>query len=203
MRSFIAIDLPGAIRAALAAEQGRLRAACGPGRAIRWTRPEGLHLTLKFLGEVAVERLPEVTAALESLGAFEPFEVEVGGFGFFPSARRPRVFWVGLDAPPALAGLAARVEAAMASVGFAPEGRPFRPHLTLARFEDQESQPALETALENGAARRFGRFPVDTFFLFESKLKPGGAEHSKRARFPVLPVLGAFRQAPPAPGAGP
>lgn len=184
MRLFIAIDLPDSVRAALASEQARLRDACAGSGDIRWTRPEGVHLTLKFLGEVAATRLPEVTTALDGLGRFEPFEIEVGGFGFFPSARRPRVFWVGLEAPPALGDLAKRVEVAMEPLGFAREDRPFQPHLTLARFDSQRPQPALEVALQKSGAVSFGRFTVTEFFLFESKLRPGGAEYSRIARFP-------------------
>lgn len=185
MRAFVAIDLPDSVRAALAREQARLRAVCAGSRDIRWTRAEGLHLTLKFLGEVAAERVPAVTATLESLERFDKFEVEVGGFGFFPGPRRPRVLWVGLEAPAALGQLAARVEAALEAQGFPLEGRPFRPHLTLARFEGGRPQPALEAALETGLAASFGRFEVGEFFLFESKLRPGGAEYSKLARFPA------------------
>ncbi len=184
MRLFVAIDLPESVRAAVAREQTRLRAVCAASRDIRWTRPEGVHLTLKFLGEVASTRLPGLTSALNGLGGFDSFEIKVGGFGFFPSARRPRVFWVGLEAPPALGELAKRVVAAMAALGFPPENRPFQPHLTLARFEGSRPQPTLERALEQSGAGAFGRFTVSEFYLFESKLRPGGAEYSKVARFP-------------------
>ncbi|HEV2423825.1 MAG TPA: RNA 2',3'-cyclic phosphodiesterase [Terriglobia bacterium] len=183
MRLFIAIDLPEPVRAALAREQARLRDACGKSRDIRWTRPEGLHLTLKFLGEVAAGRLPEISHALRPL-RFDAFEVDVAGFGFFPSARRPRVFWVGLEAPPALEEVATRVEAAMGILGFAPENRSFQPHLTLARFENHHPQPELEAALQKTGAGSFGRFTVSEFFLFASKLRPEGAQYSKLANFP-------------------
>lgn len=184
MRLFIAIDLPDAVRAALAREQEHLRAACRGSGDIRWTRPEGVHLTLKFLGEVAATRLDEITDRLSHVAVFDRFEIDVRSFGFFPSARRPRVFWVGLEAPPALGNLAKRVEAAMAVLGFPPENRPFQPHLTLARFESQGAQPALEAALQKSGDAGFGRFIVSEFVLFESKLRPGGAQYSKLARFP-------------------
>jgi len=183
MRLFIAVDLPDSVRAALAREQARLRSVCVGGGEIRWTRPEGVHLTLKFLGEVAATRLKEVSDALGDVATFDPFEIDVRGFGFFPSARRPRVFWAGLEVPPALDELAGRVEAAMATLGFPSENRPFQPHLTLARFESQRAQPALEAAIHSGEAD-LGRWIVSGFFLFESKLRPGGAEYAKLARFP-------------------
>jgi 2'-5' RNA ligase len=199
MRTFIAVDLPEDVRAALEREQKRLRAACALSHDIRWTRPEGLHLTLKFLGEVAAERVAAIVGALESIGPFGKFEVEVRGFGFFPNPRRPRVFWVGLQAPAALGELAAKVEAAMAPLGFPPENRPFQPHLTLARFESEHAQPALEAALEPSNGGALGRFEVSAFFLFESKLRPGGAQYSKLARFPPTADQHEMSAGPPRP----
>lgn len=186
MRAFIAIDLPEAIHAALSEKQRAFRAACPEAR---WTRPEGIHLTLKFLGEISDVQVKQVTEALAGLGGLEVFEIEVKGFGFFPDARRPRVFWAGLEAPPALAELAARVEGAMEPLGFPREQRPFRPHLTLARFNTPRPQPALQELLgqDVGGVREpplLGRFEVSEFFLYESKLSPHGAEYSRVARFP-------------------
>jgi len=184
MRAFVAIDLTEEIRAALAREQARLKSACGHNRDIRWTRSEGLHLTLKFLGEIDKERAPSVVAALQGLSGFDPFEVEVKGFGFFPDARRPRVFWVGLQAPGALDELAERVETALERLGFPRGHRPFKPHLTLARFDRPKSPAALTAAVGSSAAPSFGSFEVGEFFLFESRLRPGGPEYFKLARFP-------------------
>jgi 2'-5' RNA ligase len=187
MRAFVAIDLADEVRAALTREQTRLKAACGHTRDIRWTRPEGLHLTLKFLGEVEKERVTSVIATLQGLGKFDQFQVEVNGFGFFPDARRPRVFWVGLRAPASLGELAARVEKALEPLGFACEQRSFKPHLTLARFDRPRSPAALTAAIDGSTAASFGHFEVNEFFLFESRLRPGGAEYFKLARFPVSP----------------
>jgi RNA 2',3'-cyclic 3'-phosphodiesterase len=185
MRAFVAIDLADEIRSALAHDQARLRAACAHNRGIRWTRPEGLHLTLKFLGEVEKAQATSVIAALRGLGEFDPFKVEVKGFGFFPDPRRPRVFWVGLQAPAALSQLAANVEAALEPLSFAREHRPFKPHLTLARFEPPHSPSGLTAAIDGSTAPSFGCFEVSEFFLFESRLRPGGAEYFKLARFPA------------------
>jgi RNA 2',3'-cyclic 3'-phosphodiesterase len=185
MRAFVAIDLADDVRAALAREQARLKAACAHNRDIRWTRPEGLHLTLKFLGAVERERAASVIAALQALDPFDAFKAEVMGFGFFPDARRPRVLWVGLEAPAALSELAARVETALENLGFARENRPFKPHLTLARFDRPHAPPALTAAVAGSSAGSFGCFEVSEFFLLESRLRPGGAEYFKLARFPV------------------
>ena len=181
MRAFVAIDLPPEIQAALARQQAALRASCPEAR---WTRPQGTHLTLKFLGEIRDQKAGEVTEALSALPAFPPFAVEVKGFGFFPDARHPSVFWAGVVAPPDLAELARRVEDAMEKLSFARERRAFNPHLTLARFKAPRSQPELRAVVEQQADTSLGRFEVSEFFLFESKLSPHGAEYRKVARFP-------------------
>lgn len=182
MRSFLAIELPENIRAELAREQQAFRRV---SRDARFTRPEGVHLTLKFLGEISGAQANQVARALEAIGGFEKFPVEVKGFGFFPDARRPRVFWAGVEAPEALAGLAARVEAAMGKLGFAPEQRAFSPHLTLARFKAPRPQPELRALVEKQKDLSLGRFEVSEFFLYQSKLSPAGAEYLKVARFPA------------------
>jgi 2'-5' RNA ligase len=182
MRAFIAIDLPEFVRAALAETQQTFRQVC---RDVRWTRPEGIHLTLKFLGEISDAQTQQVVEALARIGRFVPFSVELKGLGFFPAARRPRVFWVGVEAPAALAELAARVEGEMEKIGFPREDRAFTPHLTLARFPMPRPQPALEAAATTQAQQPTGKFEVSEFFLFESKLSPQGAQYRKVARFPI------------------
>ncbi len=186
MRAFIAIDLPDPIRAALGKAQESLRSLCSGAR---WTRPEGIHLTLKFLGEISDARVAQINEALSKAGPFEPFSVEVSGFGFFPNAKRPRVFWAGVAAPPALAELATRIEAQMEKFGFAREERDFSPHLTLARFKDPRPQPELSSAAAAAAASSFGKFGVSDFFLFESKLSPHGAVYRKVMRFSLATTV--------------
>jgi 2'-5' RNA ligase len=181
MRAFIAIELPESIHEALRKEQARFRAVCPDAR---WTRPEGIHLTLKFLGEISGQQEAEVKNALSRMERFEKFTVKAQGFGFFPDAKRPRVFWAGLDAPPALAWLAAQVEGALAPLGFPPENRAFKPHLTLARFKIPRPQPRMEAILAEQKSPLLGIFEVSEFFLWESRLLPGGAEYRKVARFP-------------------
>ena len=181
MRVFIAIDLPEEIRSKLRSKQSAFRSA-SPGA--RWTEPEGIHLTLKFLGEISDGKVREVTAALRKLGEFEPFAIRVKGFGFFPDLRRPRVFWVGIDESENLDRLAGEVDKAMGATGFAREERTFRPHLTMARFREPQAQPALQAAISKQAEQDLGSFEVSEFFLFESKLSPHGAEYRKVERFP-------------------
>jgi 2'-5' RNA ligase len=181
MRTFIAIDLPVSIRAALREKQASFCCVCPDAG---WTRPEGIHLTLKFLGDVSVARVEEVSQNLKNLRPFESFTVGLKGFGFFPDARRPRVFWAGVDAPASLRQLAEQVEEVMGRIGFPREERPFRPHLTLARFKTPQPQPALQTLLAQQSEQQLGNFEVSDFFLFESKLSPKGAEYRKVERFP-------------------
>jgi len=187
MRAFVAVDLPEAIKAAISEQQHALRRALSALQVrnddAKWTRPEGIHLTLKFLGETSERQVTQVTGVLAGQESFEPFDLQVKGFGFFPDARRPRVLWVGVETP-ALAQLASRVEQACVSLGFAPEGRAFSPHLTLARFKVPRSRPELVALLEAKRELTLGQFQVSEFFLFESRLSPHGAEYRKVARFP-------------------
>jgi len=181
MRAFIAIDLPESIRAELRRKQASFRSVCPEAR---WTQPQGIHLTLKFLGEISDRQVREVCEGLKKLARIESFTIGLKGFGFFPDARRPRVFWAGVDAPPNLLQLAEQVEEAMAKIGFAREERAFRPHLTLARFRVPQAQPALQALLSQQGEQDLGKFEVSEFFLFESKLSPQGAEYRKVERFP-------------------
>ena len=181
MRAFVAVDLPEEIRAALRRKQAAFRSV-SPGA--RWTQPEGIHLTLKFLGEVAEPKVGEVLQCLKKLDSFEPFAIRVKGFGFFPDGRRPRVFWVGIEESAKLLVLAERVDKATESIGFAREERAFRPHLTLARFREPQAQPALQAAISQDVDQDLGSFDVSEFFLFESKLSPQGAAYRKIERFP-------------------
>ena len=187
MRCFVAIDLPQEIKAEISRQQAAIRAASVRASArdqkINWTRPEGIHLTLKFLGET--DRVNQVIEALQGIGPFEKFSVEVKGFGFFPDSRRPRVLWTGIEASPALPELAGQVETTLDRLGFAPEQRAFAPHLTLARFKSPRSEPALDAFIKQHGELSLGRFEVSEFFLFESKLSPRGAEYRKVARFGV------------------
>lgn len=173
--------MPEEIREVLAAEQARFKGAAADAG---WTRPEGIHLTLKFLGEISDHQVAGVKRALREIGRFEPFRVQVKGFGFFPEASRPHVFWAGVDVSPPLAQLAARVETSLTPLGFVPDKRAFSPHLTLARFRLSCRQPKLEALLEGHGDAVLGDLEVSEFFLWESTLTPQGAQYQKVARFP-------------------
>lgn len=153
-----------------------------PGRTL--DAQEGIHLTLKFLGEISEAQTKQVVETLGQIEPFEPIPVEVKGFGFFPSSHRVRVLWAGVKVPATLGDIAKRIEQRLEKIGFAREDREFSPHLTLARFQVPRPQPALETAFAGMPAEALGNFVASEFFLFESKLSPQGAQYRKLMRFP-------------------
>lgn len=174
-RLFVALDPGEPPRAALdaAASRGRLLAPSA-----KWVKPESLHLTLAFLGDVAAERLPELAPALDAAARpFLPFELALDGAGTFGSPRRPRVLFAGVSGDAdALVALQAAVASALASFA-PPEARRYHPHLTLARARDLRGDPALARAAEELGPLPPERFRVEAITLYESHLAPSGARH--------------------------
>jgi 2'-5' RNA ligase len=181
VRVFVALDVPEAVRAALAELSARLKKTC---QSARWARLEGVHITLKFIGEVPPETLEKIRRALGDLPGFAPIKLRFACLGFFPSARRPRVFWAGVEAGPQLAELAAAIEMKLEPLGIAPEKRAFHPHLTLARFEPAQGTQALSAAVEALGAPEFGSENFTEFHLYQSVLKRSGAEYSHLVTYP-------------------
>ncbi|MDQ3704021.1 MAG: RNA 2',3'-cyclic phosphodiesterase [Chloroflexota bacterium] len=137
-RLFVAIELPQDILQVLEGIQAQTRENLGEAASlVRWSRTEGIHVTLQFLGEVPASRIPEITAALQQACAGkEPFALEVGGLGAFPNVRKPRVVWVGLGGDtPAVIELAAAVQEALGALGFKAD-KPFSPHMTIGRVRE-------------------------------------------------------------------
>src|SRR5262249_29742163 len=146
IRSFVAVLLPEGLRARIDEAAAPLRArAAELGARVSWGHTENFHLTLRVLGAIGETTLGQVRDAMATAaGATAPFTVAVGGFGGFPTARAPRVLWLGLTAGgESLAGLHARLEAALAARGIPPEGRAFHAHLTVGRARDVRGLPAL------------------------------------------------------------
>ncbi|HLK12877.1 MAG TPA: RNA 2',3'-cyclic phosphodiesterase [Candidatus Binatia bacterium] len=183
MRCFVALDLPAAVRAAVIDAQEALRRAA-PRADVRWVGAAGLHVTLKFLGEVAEARRDEVVAALgRAAAAHSPLGLVVRGLGGFPSARRPRVVWAGLaGGTTKLAALARDVDAALAALGFPAEARPFRSHVTLGRVRSARGLGTLAAALERQAGVDLGAWIAADITLYRSRLGPGGATYEALAR---------------------
>lgn len=177
MRLFIGLKLPKKQKARIFSAARALREEELP---VRWVDPENFHVTLKFLGEVRRDRVPAIEDALDRVASeTPPFSTSIGGFGAFPSVRRPRVIWVGIGASPELRCLKQDLEWTFSELGFDVETRAFHPHVTLGR------------AREDGGAGVFrgldacfadleldGELRVHTVDLMESRLSPGGAKYS-------------------------
>jgi len=169
------------VRATFAALLGELRRTDSKPR---WVQPENLHITLKFIGHVADEKLPPIYNALAAIPVPPPIAIEFHGLGFFPNVRRPTVVWAGLQLLPELAALAGRIDNALAVCGVPHEPRPFAAHLTLARLKETRLSDALRAQIENAQGRSFGNQTVRDFHLIESKLKSTGAEYTTLRSFP-------------------
>lgn len=149
-------------------------------RDVRWVRLDGLHLTLRFLGPTEADRIPPTIAAVEAVAAAVagPIRIELSGSGTFPPGRRPRALWIGVSAGgQELAELAARTEEALVEAGWQPEGRPFRPHLTLARSDGVSVGPLVAQRLASAMAGRGIACTLDTLGLFESITGGGPARY--------------------------
>jgi len=192
MRIFIALDLDDPIRGRLARFLEGVR---GFAPDARWAKPESLHVTLKFIGEQPEPALEQFTQALSTITA-NTIEIHFRGYGFFPTPKSPRVFWIGMDAGPQLAALAAAIDKKMAPLGIPKEDRAFSPHLTLARGAGRSGSPRrsktdvpnrgfqhLQEKLAALPAPEFGTMTAREFFLYESHLSPKGSTYTKLARF--------------------
>jgi 2'-5' RNA ligase len=180
MRLFVALEIPSAVREKLAALIAALRTVSPQ---TRWVRPDNLHVTLKFIGEVPETKLAAIRSALAGVRSDQPAALDLRGLGFFPNEKHPRVFWAGIVASPNLKTLAADIEQAMEKLGIPREQRPFSPHLTLARFERPRLPEKLRTTIQAVATRDFGSLRARQFQLIESKLKSSGAEYTTLESF--------------------
>lgn len=186
MRLFIAIELDEPARLAIAAEQKRLaRALAGADRgALKWTRPEHMHLTLVFLGEVDEAVVPRVVDVVQEPIAQPPFEISFPGVGVFPPRGAPRVLWLGVDSGGAqVSAVQQELVDRLARIGIVLEERPFHPHLTLARW--RTSRPSdTGRALRAGRPDEIARIEATEATLFQSRLEPSGPTHTPLARAP-------------------
>ena len=185
----MAAELPSSLRLRLAAAQEEMRSVPLP---VRWVRPEGVHLTLKFLGEESEARLAAIREALVGAGrGSASFRLQACGAVAYPERGAPRLIWVEIRGEVESARrLAGAIDAAMAALGCAAETREFRPHLTLGRVQGTgRAQGAgsgnWRTALLRAGAQASGEFEVKEYVLFQSRLDPGGAIHTPLERFPL------------------
>jgi RNA 2',3'-cyclic 3'-phosphodiesterase len=191
VRVFVAIDVPDDVRRAIGDLIARLGKTCRGARHLRpgscsgtrWVRPEAMHITLKFIGEVSEEKIAEIRTALGTISVPPPMEIHFRATGFFPNEKHPRVFWAGIEAPPGLAAFAGAIDRALEPLSIPPEQRPFRPHLTLARFKSEDGLPQLRRELERLGRLNFGSTVAREFHLFQSVLKPAGAVYTRLASY--------------------
>jgi 2'-5' RNA ligase len=182
IRAFIAIELPDPVKAAISRVQDRMH--CGEHPSVKWVSPESVHLTLKFLGNIGPEIVPDVGRAMSQAAAgLGRIRLELSGVGAFPNLRAPRVVWVGLEGDiPTLRALQRQVENGLANLGFAPEGRAFSPHLTLGRVRQgaaRDDQQRLSQAINSTELDELVAFEAASVSLMRSTLTRAGAVYSR------------------------
>jgi RNA 2',3'-cyclic 3'-phosphodiesterase len=176
VRAFVAIDLDAAMRDRLAELIETLRDRL---REVRWVRPEGIHLTLRFLGYARWNRLETLGDALRGLAnEHAAAAAKISGLGTFPERGRPRVFWIGIAVPSSVLRLQQACERAAVAAGFEAETRPFAPHLTLGRWRQPAPRPTLPEA-------DLGRTRLDTLVLYRSQPGPAGSVYTPLQTFPL------------------
>jgi len=185
IRCFLAIDPPEVVLENIQAMQKRLKKSIRG--VIRWVRPEGIHLTLKFFGDISagdVENISEVIARRTI--AVPPFTLEIRGMGAFPDVTRPRIIWLGITGQVGnLRSLQKDLEEEFFTLGFPKEDRPFRAHLTMGRVKVPKGIIGLAPAVETGGKLEAGNFIVGEVALFQSSLSPQGAIYTRLAAFPL------------------
>jgi RNA 2',3'-cyclic 3'-phosphodiesterase len=194
MRLFVALDIDDTIRNRIARFLDGVREFAPDAR---WVRPESLHVTLKFIGERPEEQVERIKASLSAIEA-DRVEMEIRSYGFFPSARAPRVFWIGIESDSRLPVLAVKVQDALAALDIAKEEHAFNAHLTLARGAGGSGSPRwrkddrpnlnfkrLQEKLAVLPAPEFWKVTAQEFFLYESQLSPRGSKYTKLAAFPL------------------
>lgn len=179
IRSFLALDLPEEMREIISRTLEEMRKT---HLDIRWVRPDGIHLTIIFLGDVPLESLPRMGDRMGAVcRAFGPFDLALTGPGVFPNNRRPRVLWLGLDGElQRLTAFKEALEERLMPFGIKPEGRNFRPHLTLGRFRGTGSPGSiLEETLARFKDLTSGPCIHRELHLYRSDLRPQGAVYTK------------------------
>ncbi len=190
VRSFIAIELPDELKAGLAQLEAQLKMSRQPW--VKWVDPYSIHLTLKFLGSIAVDRISKITRAMEeAIQGISPFHLEVKDLGVFPSLRRVQVIWVGISVEvDKISQIQQHLESNLARLGFAPESRPFTPHLTLARLRNRASLDERQSFGQLIATTRFEAaytIKVDAIKLMRSQLTREGAIYSRISSVRLIP----------------
>ena len=189
LRAFIAIQLSDDLKRHIGEVQAELKRRAFGLDGLGWVRGEGIHLTLRFLGDIAEEQVEVLGTMLREIAAeMKPFALEARGIGAFPNPRAPRVIWLGLHGTPesmaSLRRMHARIEDGVVNLGFPRESRAFAAHLTLARVRDRQSGAALAKVLEANQDRAVGSFTAVSVGLIKSELRPAGAVYTTLVEVP-------------------
>lgn len=194
MRLFLALDIDDPIRERITRFVDEVRNFSPDAR---WVKPESLHVTLKFIGEQPDNAVERINQALKDVSSATT-EIKFRAYGFFPTPKSARVFWIGMESGPQLAQLATAIDERMASLGIKKEDRAFSPHLTLARAAGGSGSPRwrkgdgpnrsfsyLQEKLSALPVPDFGTMTPREFFLYQSQLSPKGSKYTKLAKFPL------------------
>jgi 2'-5' RNA ligase len=188
LRAFIAVEIPPEIHKAIESKTAPLRAALDTSL-VRWVPTDNIHLTLKFLGDVSPTNVEMLSQMLSVEVSQHPtFALKFGGLGTFPNPRRPRVIWIGIQAPAGHEALQRGIETATATLGYPSEERPFSPHLTIGRVKQNAGSAGVQkirTALEQTKVGALGAAQVSAVHLFKSDLKPSGAVYTRLFSAPL------------------
>jgi len=184
IRAFLALDPPPEVLRKVADIQTAIRKNIQG--ALSWVRPEGIHLTLKFFGNIAAKDVRAVSEVVAGQAAgVRPLNLEAKGLGMFPETRRPRVLWLGIGGEvERLIVLQQAIDQGLEASGFSREERPFRAHLTLARIKTPRGLGGLESVLAAKGAESAGKFTATGLTLFKSELTPKGAIYTTLGHFP-------------------
>jgi 2'-5' RNA ligase len=191
LRSFIAVEIPAEIQRTILRDTASLQKILVKPL-VRWVEAQNLHLTLKFLGDVSPEALEQLNGALK-VGLIDQrsFNMSVAGLGVFPNPQRPRIIWVGLEAPSALSALQHSVEAIATRMGYLPEEHPFSPHLTLGRVGQSVTQAdrmKISAAIQTMSVGNLGMVHVEAVCIFKSDLRPEGSVYTPLYTLPLRPL---------------
>jgi 2'-5' RNA ligase len=188
LRAFIAIEIPPNIQVAIEKQTARLRQALGD-ETVRWIPAKNMHLTLKFLGDIASSHVDFLKQLLTREATLHSqFDLQIGGLGSYPTSRRPRILWVGLHIPAELVALQKSIETGTTRLGYEQEERDFAPHLTIGRVRQNASPadlPKIRAAMDNIQLGNIGTARVDSVHLFKSELQPNGSVYTKLFSAPL------------------
>jgi len=193
LRAFIAIDLPDELKETLQQVSHTFQQHLS-GLPVRWVPSINMHLSLKFLGDVSETNVETINEIIRTAAnSYHAFEISIGGVGVFPNMHRPRVIWVGVEAPEEMISLQRRIETETTRMGYPSEDREYAPHLTLGRVSRNANAAeikAVSKKLLNEKLGFLGAARVNQIHLFRSQLQPGGPKYTKLFSAALQPVSG-------------